>query len=79
MTCNVSDNSTFPPVEKYGSRLKEFAHVWVEYTSDPNILDIVKNCHIDFEDLPTQEIVPHEIKFSAQEEQKIGNEIVKML
>ena len=79
MTCNVSDNSTFPPVEKYGGRLKEFAHVWVEYTSDPNILDIVKNCHIDFEDLPTQEIVPHEIKFSAQEEQKIGDEIVKML
>ena len=46
---------------------------------DIDIIDIVKNCHIDFEDFPTQETVPHEIKFSAQEEQKIGDEIVKML
>ena len=77
MIHNVSDNGTLLYVEKYGGRLKDFVHVCQNYASDPTILDIVQNCHIYFEVLPTQETVPNEIKFTINEEPTIDEEINK--
>ena len=65
--------------DKYGGRLKSFVDKWKKYTSDPQILDIVRHCHIDFEEIPAQEFVPEEIKFNSIEKKNIDAELENMM
>ena len=53
---------------------------WKKITSDQNILDIVKHCHIDFVDgRPFQKVLPHQRKFNKFEEDIVSNDIDKKL
>ena len=60
--------------------IASFGSKWCQLTNDPNILDIVYNCHIDFGDsLPVQNSFPREIVFSYKEALAIDVEIDKFL
>ena len=48
---------------------------WQKYTSDPEILDIVKGVKLEFTEPPIQTKTPHEIKFSKHEEILVREEL----
>lgn len=53
-------------------RLKKFSFEWQKITEDKIILDIVNNCHIEFDEdlgLPSQSVVPHSV-FAKSEIEK---------
>ena len=52
---------------------------WTMLTSDPEILGYVQGVKLDFIEEPVQDRLPHEIKFSAQEEKMVRKEINKFL
>ena len=52
---------------------------WKKLTSDPEILDIVKGAHIEFDSLPFQKFVPSQIRFSNSEIDIIEEEIKSLL
>ena len=52
---------------------------WTTLTSDPEILGYVQGVKLDFTEEPVQDKLPHEIKFSAQEEKMVRKEINKFL
>ena len=54
--------------------LKYFARAWRNYTSDPDILDIVKHCLIEFVSEPQQHKLPQQISFSRKETEWIHAE-----
>ena len=63
-------------------RLKHFIENWREITSDPQILDTVQHCHIDFDkDFNDQEfpVIMSSGKFSDTESEIIEKEIQKLL
>ena len=47
--------------------LRYFTRAWRNYTSDPDMLDIVKHCHIEFVSEPQQHKLPQQISFSRKE------------
>lgn len=72
--------SAFPENEQFmAGRLEQFAQKWCELTSDQSILDTVKHCHIEFDDIPTQSHAPREIKFNESEQEVIDKEIDRLL
>lgn len=62
-------------------RLKYFVSEWNNLTSDPQILDIVQNCHIEFIDgiPPSQNKANLQTKFNQKETEIIDNEIEHLL
>lgn len=61
--------------------MKLFISEWEKLTSDDSILDIVKHCHLEFENdcVPSQTSLPHQIKFNNKECLYVKNEIDKLL
>lgn len=61
--------------------LKNFISEWEQLTSDKTILDIVKGCHLEFENnkAPVQISKPFEPCFSAAESCVIDNEVKLLL
>lgn len=61
--------------------MKLFISEWEKLTSDDSILDIVKHCHLEFENdcVPSQTTLPHQIKFNNKECLYVKNEIDKLL
>lgn len=61
--------------------MKLFISEWEKLTSDDSILDIVKHCHLEFENdcVPSQTSLPHQIKFNNKECLYVKNEIDKHL
>ena len=73
---NVSEQ----PIKITGGRLKQFTSQWQCITSDPFILNSVKNYKIEFENgEPMQFMPPKEINFTKPEQEVIDNEIDKLL
>ena len=64
--------------EQYGGRIRHFAEHWRKYTTNSNILDIVQNCHIDFEDVPIQDHVPCQVPFNVHDKVQIEAELLNM-
>ena len=60
-------------------RIANFISNWQLITSDPNILNLVSNTRIKFVQIPKQDKVPYQIKFSNQEMQAIDTEISKLI
>ena len=54
-----------------GGQVRNFVSKWKELTSDPQILDIISHCHIEFGEIPTQKrssaVTNLENKFSDQD------------
>ena len=67
--------------EFQAGRLKYFVFEWNNLTSDPQILDIVQNCHIEFIDgiPPSQNKANLQTKFNQKETEIIDNEIENLL
>ena len=73
---NVSEQ----PIKITGGRLKQFTSQWQCITSDPFILNSVKNYKIEFDNgEPMQFMPPKEINFTKPEQEVIDNEIDKLL
>lgn len=72
----VSESS----LEFYAGRLKYFSDEWEKITSDKNILEIVKNCEIEFIDniAPTKCEI-YEPRFNAIESEVMDQEIKNLL
>ena len=68
------------PILKQVARLKEFAPIWEQLTSDTHILDTVQHCHIEFvEDSQSCNETCVRIQRSYHEEEQIINkEIIKL-
>ena len=66
-----------------GGQVCNFMSKWRELTSDPQILDIISHCHIDFGEIPTQKcwsaVTNLEDKFSDQEKATIDAQITEFL
>lgn len=60
-------------------RLSMFEENWRKLTNDPRILDIVRNCHLEFNDTPVQSTGSYPMHFSKFEEDIIDSEIQKLL
>ena len=56
-----------------------FEENWRKLTNDPRILDIVCNCHLEFNDTPVQSTGSYPMHFSKFEEDIINSEIQKLL
>ena len=61
--------------------MKNFSHEWEKITSDKFILDIVKHCHIEFENdiEPYQHLTSMRMNFNEKESDIISKEIQKLL
>lgn len=73
----VSENSKANTVAFYAGRLKDFFSEWQNITEDKYILDIVENCHIEFDEkmgFPCQSGVPHSV-FAKSDVEKIDKQI----
>ena len=66
-----------------GGRVRNFVSKWKELTSDPQILDIISHCHIEFGEIPSQKrwsaVTNLEDKFSDQEKATIDAQIAEFL
>lgn len=62
-------------------RLKYYSHEWEKITTDSNLLDIVKHCHIEFTDniKPCQTHTPFQNIFNEKENDIIDKEIQNLL
>lgn len=60
-------------------RIKHYYNNWCKLTSDPEILNIVKGCRLDFQSVPTQATVPRGLSFSPEESLLIDTEIARLL
>lgn len=61
--------------------MKYYSHEWEKITTDSNLLDIVKDCHIEFIDniKPCQTKAPFQDKFNEKEKEIIDKEIHNLL
>ena len=50
-----------------GGRLRFFKNEWYKHTSDPKILDMISDMHIELDDLPPQRRPPPALKLSYEE------------
>ena len=62
-----------------GGRLRFFHRKWLQVTSDPAVLDIVKGMHIELNDIPCQHKPPKPLKLSFPEIQAANDQIEKLL
>ena len=60
-------------------RLNKFSHEWEKITSDNNILDIVKHCHIEFDKIVPKQFDVYKPRFNETESKIIDTEIGKLL
>jgi len=65
----------------FAGRLKHYVNEWEKLTADPNILDIVKHCHIEliFKCSVYQNTSFSQYHFSSLESVAIENEIKQLL
>jgi hypothetical protein len=59
-------------------RLKHHFKFWSSITNDAVILSMIKDCGIELEDLPSQEIEPEPYHFPRWKQQKINSKITEM-
>ena len=62
---SVKGDKTCPPV--LAGRIQHFLGTWKQLTHDPDILNAVRGCKIDFLLTPIQFTIPRTISFSVQE------------
>ena len=62
-----------------GGKISKFFHRWKELTSDYWILNIIKGYQLEFENIPTQLIMPHPLVFSSEENEYVQKEIDKFI
>ena len=74
----VKNDSGYVQQEFKAEGIKRCFKKWLEITSDSNILDMVKGCGLEFSEIPTQDSLPRQIKFSEKEKIAIDLEIEKM-
>ena len=70
-------NIHFPPFRAGG--VSKCLPEWRKLTSDPEILNLVQGVHLDFTETPTQNKIPHELKFSKEETPLVIAELEKFL
>ena len=58
---------------------RNYLHVWRQFTSDPEILDSVAHCHIEFTDNPANYSLGGHRDFSAADKHVISTEVTKLL
>ena len=66
-------------IKQAGGQIRYCIDQWENITSDREILDIVKGTHIDFEELPSQNFLPSQIKFTKVESVIIQKEVESVL
>jgi hypothetical protein len=76
---NLEDNEVSLQFE--AGRLKYYSREWEKITADSNLLDIVKDCHIEFIDniKPCQTKAPFQNIFNEMEKEIIDKEIQNLL
>ena len=66
-----------------GGQVRNFVPKWMELTSDPQILDIISHCHIEFGEIPMRKhwsaVTNLENKFSDQEKASLDAQIAEFL
>ena len=62
-----------------GGRLRFFYSQWLNITSDPSILDIVKGMHIELNDRPVQKSTPYPLSLTDEEIASANDQIQKLL
>jgi hypothetical protein len=62
-----------------GWKISSFFDKWTKLTSDKYVLDIVRGYCIEFVDLPSQNKLPKQLKFSELEHKQIYDQITKFL
>ena len=68
--CKLVDSKTQPGIFKAG-RIKGYLLNWVKLTTDPHILNIVKGCKIDFDQLPQKRQPPYLTTIRAEIEKLV--------
>ena len=76
--CKLKGSKTQPGIFKAG-RIKGYLLNWGKLTTDPHILNMVKGCKIDFDQLPHQRQPPCQHQLSNKETETISTEIEKLL
>ena len=76
--CKLVDSKTQPGIFKAG-RIKGYLLNWGKLTADPHILNMVKGCKIDFDQLPHQRQPPCQHQLSNKETETISAEIKKLV
>lgn len=62
-----------------GGKVSSFFEKWTELTSDKYLLDIVRGYNIEFVDLPSQNKLPKQLKFSELEHKQINEQITNFI
>ena len=75
--CKLVDSKTQTGIIKAG-RIQCYLLNWGKLTTDPHILNMVKGCKIDFDQLPHQRQPPCQHQFSNKEAETISTEIEKL-
>jgi hypothetical protein len=62
-----------------GGNTKNCVSKWTEITSDPEILDYIEHCHIEFIDDPSKYSIPGHQHFNVHQHDIISKEVDKLL
>ena len=76
--CKLVDSKTQTGIFQAG-RIQCYLLNWGKLTTDPHILNMVKGCKIDFDQLPHQRQPPCQHQFSNKEAETISAEIKKLV